>query len=416
MKSIYRIRCSRCKTEYTQCSPCSCPKCGGSIEIDYDYEAISKTVSKQRVAAREPGVWKYSELLPLQGSSMVTIGEGGTRLVKSERLAKALGLRNLFIKNETENPTGSFKDRCSTVSISKALEAKAGGVVIASSGNAAASACAYSAQAGIPCYVFVPPETSVGKLVRIDIFGGRATKVSGPVDNCLVMAEQVSKKHGWVNVTTNSKANPYVLEGTKTASYEVSEALQWRSPDFFALPVGLGACFTGHWRGLRDLSKLGFIDRMPRLIAVQSAGCAPFATAIRAGLGVEGVKTWENPKTIASGIADGYPIDAEGAYKAIRDTNGLVEIVSDDEIIEAQILLAKREGIFAEPTGAVSLAGLIKLFRNGQIDATDVVASEITGHGSNDIEPAAARIGDVPEIQPVLEDFERVLAKIQSRS
>ena len=416
MKSLCRIKCVKCKTEYAQGAPCSCPRCGGPIEIDYDYEVISKTISKQKLMAREPGVWKYGELLPVQGPSKVTIGEGGTRLVKSERLAKTVGLRNLFIKNETENPTGSFKDRCSTVTISKAIEARASGVVVASSGNAAASACAYSTQAGIPCYVFVPPETSVGKLVRIDIFGGRARRVSGPVENCLAMAEQVSKKHGWVNVTTNSKANPYALEGTKTASYEVSEALQWESPDYFALPVGGGACFSGHWKGLRDLSKLGFIERMPHLIAVQSAGCAPFATAIRAGLGVEGVRTWENPKTIASGITDAFPTDGKGAYEAIRDTGGLAEIVTDSEIIEAQVLLARKEGIFAEPTGAVSLAGLIKLFRSGQIDASDVVACEITGHGLNDIEPTAARIGEVPEIQPTLEDFERSLAGNQSRS
>jgi threonine synthase len=262
----------------------------------------------------------------------------------------------------------------------------------------------------------VPPETSVGKLVRIDIFGGRAAKVTGSVEDCLAMAEQISKKYGWVNLTTNSKANPYALEGIKTASYEIGEALQWRSPDLFALPVGGAACFTGHWKGFRDMLELGFIDRMPRLIAVQSAGCAPFATAIRAGLGVEGVKTWKNPKTIASGIADEYPADAESAYKAIRDTRGLAEIVSDNEIIEAQILLARKEGIFAEPTGAVSLAGLIKLFRNGEIDASDVMACEITGHGLNDTEPTAARIGDVPEIRPVLADFERTLTRTQTRS
>jgi threonine synthase len=374
------------------------------------------SVSRKMLATRTPGVWRYSELIPVRGPSRVTIGEGGTRLLKSQRLAKAVGLRNLFIKNETENPTGSFKDRCSTVSISKAVEARAGGVVIASSGNAAASACAYSTVAGVRCYVLVPPETSVGKLVRIDIFGGRALKVAGPVDNCISMAEEISKRHGWTNVTTNSRANPYALEGTKTASYEIAESLGWQVPDYLALPVGGGACFAGHWIGFRDLMNLGFIDRKPHLIAVQSEGCAPFATAVQGKVGPENIKTWSNPRTIASGITDAYPIDGGNAYRALHDTDGLAETVSDEEIVEAQVLLARKEGIFAEPTGAVSLAGLIKLLHNGRIDASDVVACEITGHGLNDIEPTAARIRRVPEIQPSMQDFERTLAEAERRN
>ena len=416
MRSLYTIKCSKCNTEYSQGAPCSCPKCGGQIEISYDYESIAKTISSKTLATREPGVWRYGELLPLQGPSKVTMGEGGTRLVRSERLAKAVGLHNLFIKNETENPTGSFKDRCSTVSISKVVEARAGGVVIASSGNAAASACAYSTMADIPCHVLVPPETSVGKLVRINIFGGRVLKVIGPVDDCISMAEQISKKHGWMNVTTNSRANPYALEGTKTASYEIAESLGWHVPDYLALPVGGGACFTGHWKGFRDLLNLGFIKHKPHLIAVQSEGCAPFASAVRAKVGPENIRTWDNPRTIASGITDAYPIDGGNAYRALQDTGGLAETVSDDEIVEAQVLLARKEGIFAEPTGAVSLAGLIKLFRNGDIDAGDAVACEITGHGLNDIEPTAARIGKVPEIRPSLEDFDRALAEVERRN
>jgi threonine synthase len=416
MRSLCTIKCSKCNTEYPQGAPSSCPKCGGQIEISYDYESIAKTISRKTLATREPGVWRYGELLPLRGPSKVTMGEGGTRLVRSERLAKAVGLHNLFIKNETENPTGSFKDRCSTVSISKVVEARAGGVVIASSGNAAASACAYSTMVDIPCHVLVPPETSVGKLVRISIFGGRVLKVVGPVDNCISMAEQISKKHGWMNVTTNSRANPYALEGTKTASYEIAESLGWHVPDYLALPVGGGACFTGHWKGFRDLLNLGFIERKPHLIAVQSEGCAPFASAVRAEVGPENIRTWDNPRTIASGITDAYPIDGGNAYRALQDTGGLAETVSDDEIVEAQVLLARKEGIFSEPTGAVSLAGLIKLFRNGDIDAGDVVACEITGHGLNDIEPTAARIGKVPEIRPILEDFERALASAERRN
>jgi len=416
MRSLCIIRCTNCKTEYSEGSPCSCPKCGGQIEINYDYESITDTVSRKMLATRELGVWRYSELLPLQGPGKITMGEGGTRLVRSERLAKAVGFHSLFIKNETENPTGSFKDRCSTVSISKAVEARASGVVIASSGNAAASACAYSTMGGVPCHVLVPPETSVGKLVRIDIFGGRALKVVGPVDNCVSMAEQISKKRGWMNVTTNSRANPYALEGTKTASYEIAESLGWHVPDYFALPVGGGACFTGHWRGFRDLMNLGFIDRKPHLIAVQSEGCAPFTSAVRAEVGPENIRTWDNPRTIASGITDAYPIDGGNAYRALQDTGGLAETVSDDEIVEAQILLARKEGIFAEPTGAVSLAGLIKLFRSGHIDSHDIVACEITGHGLNDIEPTAARIGRVPEIRPSLEDFERALTEADRRN
>jgi len=411
MRSLWRIRCHGCGTEYPEGAPCTCSKCGGRLDIEYDYEAIAETISPGTLESREPSVWKYSELLPLQKDTRVTLGEGGTRLVRTERLGKAVGLKNLYIKNETENPTGSFKDRCATVSVSKALEAGASGLVIASSGNAAASACAYSTLAGIPCYVFVPPETSVGKLVRIDIFGGRITKVLGPVDNCISLAEQAGKKYGWINVTTNSKANPYTLEGTKTAAYEVCEALGWQCPDYFVLPMGSGACFTGHWKGFRDLLKIGFVDRKPRLVAVQSEGCAPFASVVKAGRGPEAVRTWENPRTIASGITDSFPLDLDGAYQAVQETKGLAETVSDSEIVEAQTLLARKEGIFAEPTGAVSLAGVIKLFRDGAIDADEVVACEITGHGLNDIEPTAARCPEAPQIHAKLNEFERTLPR-----
>lgn len=410
MACFARMKCDKCDAQYEEGSPCACTVCGGSIQIQYDYEAISKSVSKNGLAAREAGVWKYAEFLPLPRTARITtLGEGGTRLVKSERLGQAVGLKKLFLKDETRNPTGSFKDRCSTVSISKALEAAADGVVIASSGGAAASACAYSTVAEIPCYVFVPSETSVGRLLKIRMFGGRVSKVVGPVENCMLVAEQASRKHGWINVTTNSKANPYTIEGTKTAAYEISEALGWRCPDYLALPVGSGACLLGHWRGFRDLEEMAFVSDMPRLVAVQAEGCAPLASAMKAGLGPERVRLWSNPRTIASGISDAFPADVEGAYEAIRHTSGLAETVSDDEIAEAQSLLARKEGIFAEPTGAVSIAGAIKLARLRTIDTNDVVVCEITGHGLNDIEPTLSRFTEVSRIQPVLEDFERSL-------
>lgn len=411
MSYVTHQRCSKCNIIYTpEEMILTCKRCGGRIEINYDYGKIAENVTKEDLEKRELGVWQYREFLPIMSEeNIVSLGAGGTNLQRCSKLAEKLKVKYLYIKNETSNPSGSFKDRCATVSISKALEGKAEAVTIASSGNAAAAAAAHAAKAAIPCYVFVSSAIDTSKLVQIRMYGAKVICVDGIVHDCVKMTTEASKRYGWANVTTSSTFNPYTVQGPKTTAYEVSEQLGWKVPDWMIIPVGSADNLSGHWLGFKDFMEIGFIDEIPRLVGIQAAGCAPFVDAYKEGKKPDEIEPWEDIRTIASGLADAYPYDVEVAMSGVRESGGYAERVTDQEILDALELLASDEGIFTEPSGAASVAGLRRLLDDGVIDHGDVIVCEVTGTGLKDLKSITGIHGEPVRIKPSVEELDRVL-------
>lgn len=385
-----------------------CTSCGGKIESTYDYERVD--LSKKVLERRPPGVWKYQELLPARKNA--SLGEGGTPLLRARKLGEEVGLKNLYLKDETRNPTGSFKDRMMTVGVSKAMEFGATAVVTASSGNAAISLAAYAANVGLKCYAFVPPSTPESKIAQLSMHGAKVVKVRGKKkgDPTYEMMIQGWKKYGWHPIPSASAFNPYHWEGIKSISYEICEALGWSAPDWVVVPTGAGTLLSGTAKGFFEFQRLGLVKNLPRIACVQAAGCAPIVKAFREKTPPEKIKTWSNPKTIAGGLIDPFPWDADTALPALEKTDGVAVAVSDKKILEAEKALAKREGIFAEPSGAAGIAGLRDLVEEGTIGKSDVVVVEITGGGLKDIK-TAVKISEPPlTIGANLRELERVLA------
>jgi threonine synthase len=387
----------------------------GRLDIYYDYSTLAEKVNKKILINRAPSVWKYHEFLPIKSKkNIVTLGEGGTPLLKADNLAKEVGLKDLYLKDETRNPTGSFKDRSMTVGVSKALEFNAKTVAIASSGNAAASLSAYSAKAGLKCFTFVLEFASFAKIAQIRLYGAEAIKVrtiEEGKDPTVQMLRMVVEKYGWYPCPSFGPFNPYQVEGPKTISYEISEQLNWNLPDWIMIPVGSACLFAGVWKGFMDFQNVGFINSIPKLAAIQSTGCAPLVRAFKEKRKPFEIDPWKNPCTIAGGLADVLPWDGDAALVALRD-KGTAEAVSDEDILKAQRLLASTEGIFAEPSGATSLAGLIKLVREGIIERDETVVVLITGSGLKDPEAITKIVGEVPTIKPDIEEFEKVIRHV----
>ena len=384
------------------------------MEILYDYDAIADKVGKREFAKRRAGVWKYFELLPLASKkNIVTLDEGGMPLLEAKNLSRELGMRRLLLKDETKNPTASFKDRPMSVGLSKAVEFGARKVVTASSGNAAIALAAYAAKAGIGCYAFVPAEASMSKLAQLSMYGAHVIKVARKRvgDPTYELMRAAWERFGWHPIPSCGAFNPYQPEGSKTMSYEICEQLGWRVPDWVVVPVGAGTLLSGNAKGYFEFEQLGLIKRVPRLAAVQAEGCAPLVKAFREGTPPHEIPTWPNPNTVAGGLVDPYPWDADTAIPAVKRSKGTAETVSDAEILEAEKLLARHEAIFAEPSGAAGLAGLKKLLGAGVVDRSDVVVVEVTGSGLKDVKAAIGLTQEPPTIEPELKQLKRLLKK-----
>lgn len=408
MSFVTALKCSRCGSKYRlDDGKCLCDhKDLGRLDIYYDYKAMSKVLSKEELAKRTPGLSKYSELLPLKGPlHIVSLGEGNTPLLRANRLAKKLGLKRLYLKNETGNPTGSFKDRSMAVGVSRAVEIGAKVVATASSGNAAASLAAYSAKAGLKCYAFVLEIASFEKISQLLLYGAKAVRVRGleeGEDPTVKMLQLALENYGWYPCPSFGPFNPYQVEGPKTMSYEIIEQLNWHVPDWVFVPVGSACLLTGIWKGFRDFLNLGLIEKMPRLVAVQSTGNAPFVRAFSEGKEPFEIESWEKPKTVASGLADPYPWDGDAGLMALKETNGMAEAVPDELILEGERILASYEGVFAEPSGAAGLAGLMSLTDQGFINPKDEVVVLVTGSGLKDPYAVKKMFEEPPTVKPTL--------------
>jgi len=413
---VKHLICSRCKKVYLlKDKPILCEKNDlGRLDIIYDYEKLKEVLTKEVITKRPFYLWRYRELMPVEDDRhIISLGEGGTPLIKASRLAEKLGLRNLYLKDETRNPTGSFKDRGMSVAVSMAVEFGYKATVTASSGNAAAALAAYSAKAGLETYAFVLETAGYGKIAQLLFYGAKVFRVKGlgKEDPTVKMMKLTMEKYGFYPSPSFGPFNPYQIEGVKSISYEIVEQLDWDIPDWVFIPVGAAALLTSVWKGFKDFKELGFINDLPKLAAIQSTGNAPFVRAFKEKQDPFNIRPWEKPDTIATGLADPYPWDGDAGLKALEETKGTAEAVPDEKIIEAMKLLASLEGIFAEPSGATGLAGLMKLLEDKAIDKDEVVIVLITGHGLKDPDIVKKVSGDAPTIEPTPEAFEKALKK-----
>lgn len=416
MSFISKFRCSKCGKGYpSDIKLCLClNKDYGRLDVYYDYESIADALTRSTLEKRRPGVLKYKELLPIKEyKNSLSMGEGCTPLIRSKRLADVLDIKSLYIKNETVNPTGSFKDRVMSIGVAKAIEFGAEVTVTASSGNAAAALAAYSAKAGLDCYAFVIERAGKGKIAQLLLYGAKVVKVKEEkgVDSSIELLKKAIDRYGWYPCPSEGPFNPYQIEGNKLISYEIAEQMNWDTPDWIIVPIGAGSLLTGIWKGFKDFYKLGFIKRIPAFAGIQSTGNPPLVRAFKRGANPLEIKRWEHTDTIATGLADPYPWDGDGALTAIYETKGVAEEVTDEAILDGEKLLASKEGIFAEPSGVTSLAGMIKLLDLGVIDKHDTVVILITGSGLKDPEVATKLFGEPPTIKPTIEELEGAVGK-----
>lgn len=389
----YNLVCEKCGKEYGMEKVYTC-SCSGRLEVFINLDSIE--VSKKEVQNRKGNVLaKYFEFLPLLNKETKTLGEGYTPLIKPERLCERLGLKNLYIKNETLNPTGSFKDRPIVVGANKALEFGAEVLASASSGNAATSLAAWCARYGLKCVTFVPVDAPRSKIAQLQMLGARVYRVEAKEKAKDATAEFLAycvKNFGWHPVPSFGSFNPYQIEGAKSIAYEIAEEI---NADAIVVPVGGAGLLLGTLKGFSEYRALGWIEKEPVVHAVQSEGCAPF---VRAWKERKLIEAWENPKTVAGGIADPYTWDGNAALRLMYKNGGSAVAVADSLILEAQKLLAKYAGIFAEPTGSASLAGIIALRDAGIIEKSDTVVCLATGSGFKDLDIVVRSMPEAPVI------------------
>lgn len=358
-------------------------------------------------------MWRYFELLPiLDRKNIITLGEGGTPLLRSKRLAEYLGVRELYIKDETRNPTWSFKDRPMTVGVSKANEQGSTTLASASSGNAAAALAAYCARAGFSCYCFVPDIAPMGKIAQLLLYGAKVVRLRGlhkGDDPTVKLLRDACAKYGWTPCPSFGPFNPYQAEGPKTLAYEIIEQLDWKVPDVIYVQVGGGGLLGGQWRGFTDFESLGLVKKHPRMVAVQATGCPPLVQAYQTNQDPFKIIPCSSPHSVAEGLCDPVPWDGDLALAAVRDSTGSALAVDDEPILHAQQLLAKYEGIFAEPSGVTGLAGLINQLESGAQDPSETILIEATGGGLKDQDVVIQRVSKPPVIDPDLKQLRNAL-------
>ncbi|MCD7754138.1 MAG: threonine synthase [Clostridiales bacterium] len=409
MKHVLGAKCVRCGREWpAEPNTTTCPACGGMLDIQYDYAAIAKEVSHETMANRtEQSMWRYMEYLPVQGlGNRPRLRVGWSPLYRADRLAKVLGLNTLYVKDDGVNPTASLKDRASAMAVVKAEEAGAETIACSSTGNAASSLAGNAAAAGFPTYIFVPSRAPKGKVSQLMIFGAHVISVRGSYEDTFRLSQQAIERYGWYN--RNAAINPYLMEGKKTVALEIAEQLHWQVTDYVALSVGDGCTIAGVWKGFKDLYATGMIDCLPRLISVQAEGCCPLNRAIAEN------KPWEpmEENTLADSIAVGVPRNADKALAAIRESDGVVVNVSDEEILAAARLLGRTCGVFGEPAGVTGTAGVKKALELGLIPPEASVVSIVTGNGLKDTPNAIKAAGEPISIDPDMRQLLDVMERL----
>jgi threonine synthase len=406
MTKMKALICRECGKRYPLEPLHVCEFCFGPLEVEYNYDAIGRELSRSSIESGPKSLWRYAPLLPVEKEPTVGLNAGMTPLLHAKNLGRELGLDRLYIKNDTVNhPTLSFKDRVVAVALTRAREFGFDTVACASTGNLANSVSAHAAQAGLRCFVFIPSDLEAGKILGNLVYRPTVVAVEGNYDDVNRLCSEVAGEYRWAFVNINIR--PYYAEGSKTLAFETAEQLGWTAPDHVVVPIASGSLLTKIRKGLWELAKLGLIDQpRTKVSGAQAEGCGPVATAFEAGRDFIKPVT---PKTIAKSLAIGNPADGYYALKAVRETGGTIAAVSDAEIVEGIKLLARTEGVFAETAGGVTTAVLAKLARVGKIDRRELTVAYITGHGLKTQEAVAGSVGDVVRIQPSLSHFEQTL-------
>ncbi len=373
------LRCKECGATYPPSRRVVCEACFGPLEVTYDFDTLATKVTRASIEARPPDLWRYRELLPIRDdASIVDLQPGFTPLRRAENLAKELGLRKVYLKDDTVNPTYSFKDRPVAVAVSKAKEWGLGGVGCASTGNLAAATAAAAAKASLPCYVFVPGRLDPAKLLMPRVYGARVVPIDGTYDDANRVALLTADLLDWGFVNINVR--PYYAEGSKTLAYEALEQLGWEAPDVELVPLGSGLLLTSLYKGLLEFYRLGLAkEHDVRICGAQPIGCAPIATAYIEGR--EEIRPVEKPSSIVESLAIGDPASGPEALKIIRSTGGFADAPTDAEVVKAQVLLARTEGVYAEPAGGTVVATLKRAAEDGRIGRDERVVVNITGNG-----------------------------------
>ncbi len=404
---VLGLQCVRCERETALDAPgYVCPACGANQLVIYDYKALRRRLTRRKIErSRDYSIWRYRDLLPTGDERHRPAPQvGWTPLYKAKQLGNMLGLSNLYLKDDGRNPSASFKDRAGAVAVARARSLGRKVAAGASTGNAASSLACLSAGTELKPVVFVPKAAPEAKVAQLLVYGAVVFSVDGSYDDAFDLCLAACEEYGWYN--RNTGYNAFTREGKKTVSIEIAEQSGWTAPDTVFVPVGDGNIISGVWKGFVELDKLGLIDKLPRLAAVQAEGSAAIARAFESGRSIEPVEG----KTVADSIAVSLPRDGEAAVRALKESKGFAITVSDTEILEAIKTTARTEGVFAEPAAAAGVAGLAKAARAGQLRKNERVTVIITGNGLKDVASARKTVGKPHLIRPDLKDLKRLIA------
>lgn len=406
MPFMLGLRCRACGHRIAPVPTHVCPECLGPLEIEYDYEALAREFRREDVARGPATMWRYRPLLPVGDGDVVDLGTGFTPLLRADNLARELGLRCVYIKNDAVNPTYSFKDRVVSVAATAAREFGFETLACASTGNLSAAVAAHAAKARMESYVFIPADLEAAKIVGTSVYGTHLIAVRGNYDQVNRLSSEVADRFGWAFVNINLRA--FYSEGSKTLAYETAEQLGWRAPDHVVAPIGGGSVLSKIAKGFGELRRLGWLEPgVTRVSGAQAAGCAPVARAYEAGSDrVAPVR----PNTIAKSIAIGNPADGAVALRTIRESGGACGQASEEEIVEGIRLLAGTEGVFTETAGGVTVAVARRLAAAGVLSPDETVVLYITGNGLKTLDAVAGALPEVTTIEPTLASFEQAVA------
>jgi threonine synthase len=404
----YELRCRECGKSWGNRPQSICEGCFSPLEILYDYDAVRPTFTRERIAARAPNMWRYSELLPLPESYQPTVPAGFTPLLAAPQLGRSIGSTNLFVKNDAVClPTLSFKDRVVAVALSQARNFGFDTVACSSTGNLANSVAAQAARNGFKAWIFIPADLEPAKILGTQVFGANLVRIAGSYDQVNRLCSQIADERNWGFVNVNLR--PYYSEGSKTVGYEIAEQLGWRLPDNVVVPMAGGSLITKIKKAFDELILLGLVEAKPvKIFGAQATGCSPISTAVKAG---NADIDPQKPATIARSLAIGNPADGHYAIKAISKSGGWAEDVSDTQIVESIQLLAEREGIFTETAGGVTVGCARKLIESGRISPEETTVLCITGNGLKTTDVLADKYQTAEPIRPRLAEFEAFLAK-----
>lgn len=408
MKKIKYLKCSKCGRTYGEDVMYHCPVCGpaGTLDVVYDMDVVSSRLNREYLKSNKSmDLWRYMPILPLEGEDGITpLHVGWTPMYKAVRLEKKLNIKNIYIKDDGRNPTASFKDRATAIGIAKATELKKDVICAASTGNAASSLSGFAACMGIKNYIFVPAAAPEAKITQLLIYGSNVILVDGTYDEAFDFCLEASSKFGWYN--RSCAINPYLVEGKKTAAFEICEQTDFNVPDKVIMSVGDGCSISGVWKGFKEFYELGIIDKLPTMVSVQAEGANPVNRAFRRG---NRKFDFIPPKTIADSISVGIPRNGYKALNALAESSGIAIDVKDEEILDAMKMLARYTGVFGEPAGVTGFAGLIKMVKMELIKENESVALIVSGNGLKDIRSAMKAVNMPIKIKADMNELEKLI-------